>query len=121
MTCHLNYFDKDGAFDSQGYVGSRGINLESQCIGDIPLSQDERAMLTRAISISDNDTKIGCIGGIVHLIGHVEQLLDSHHQQHDHSHTPQTIITDLLPNPLLAKRYSLAMFFRPNVEQQEQD
>lgn len=117
MACHVKYFDETGAFDSRGYVRNMGINLDSHCIGDIPLSPEEEAMLTRAIGLSDNDTRIGSIGGIVHLIGHVQQLLDHHHQHHDHTHTPQTIVLDLLLRPDIAKRYSLNCFFQQNLEQ----
>ena len=116
MACHVKYFNEAGAFDSRGYVRYMGINLEFQCIGDTPLSPEERAMITRAILLSDNDTKIGSIGGIVHLIGHVQQLLDNHHQQHYQTHTPQSIVLELLMHPDIARQYSLHCFFRQNLD-----
>ena len=107
---YMKYFDVKSFFQSQQLLNTFNINLEKGMIGDIPLSEEDRQDLERAVVTSNAASQNGSLAGVYNLVNTVEGLSGKYGRgpvwEHHHKELGD-FVEEVATDPKLAKHYKL--------------
>ncbi len=119
---HVEYFDINAYFNSQQFLNSMSINLESGMIGDAELTDEEKEILRKAAMASSTDSHKGDLTGIVGLINEAEKIFDKYGGAIDckyHRQTLQEFLDEISQRPDVVRKYGLEGYLKSKKAQEK--
>ena len=119
---HVEYFDMNAYFNTQLFLNSLSINLESGMIGDNQLTEEEAEILREAARASNNNSQNGELNGIADLICKAEKIFDKYGCATDckyHRQSLKEFLDEISQRPDIVRKYGLEEYLKRQKAQEK--